>query len=79
MNLTGAFGQLKERKRELERELRAALQEKQKQREHIEQEASFLWRDIHKLREEQRELEEEIAIRREQEKEKTDKETQGKA
>ena len=42
MNLTGAFGQLKERKRELERELRAALQEKQKQREHIEQEASFL-------------------------------------
>lgn len=78
MNLTGAFGQLKERKRELERELRAALQEKQKQREHIEQEASFLWRDIHKLREEQRELEEEIAIRREQEKEKTDKETQGR-
>lgn len=78
MNLTGAFDQLKERRKELERQLKAVLQKKQRQREHKEQEASYIWRDIHKLREEQRCLEEEITVRQEQEREKAERETENK-
>lgn len=78
MNLTGAFDQLKERKKELEKQMKEALQEKQKQRERTEQEASYIWREIHRLREVVQNLEEERKIRQRQEEEKMEKEMSGR-
>ncbi|MGN1165632.1 MAG: ATP-binding protein [Lachnospiraceae bacterium] len=69
LNLDGALNQLKERKKDIEREMRESFRRKQLKREKIEQEASFLWRDVHRLQGEQDNLEEQIAYRMEHRKE----------
>ena len=49
LDLAGALDRLRTKKKEVDREIRGKLQEKQKKRERIEQEASYVWRDIHVL------------------------------
>lgn len=67
MDLEHALMHLKERKKQIEKDIRAELEEKQRQRERTEQEASYVWRDIHKLEDEKGSLEAEIESRREKE------------
>lgn len=45
------------------------MEKRQDKREHISQEMSYVWRDIHKLEEEQAHLEEEIEFRKVRERE----------
>ena len=65
LNLDAALGKLKERRREIDRQIKEDFQKKQTKREQIEQEAAFIWRDIHRLQTERDNLEERIAYRRE--------------
>ena len=67
MDLEHALLNLKERKKQIEREIKAELEEKQRQREKTEQESSYVWREIHKLEGELESLEGEIESRREKE------------
>ena len=69
INLSGALEQLNDRKKALEQEIRKELQEKQQKREQLEQEVSFVWRDVHHLEEELATIEEELAYRMEKEQE----------
>lgn len=79
IDLTAALGSLKTRKKEIEKEIRLALEEKQKKREHTEQEVSYVWRDIHKLQEEKERLTQEIELRKvREEKERQSCEAEGK-
>ncbi len=79
MDITAALGNLKMRKKEIEKEIRLALEEKQKKREYTEQEASYVWRDIHKLQEEKERLTQEIELRKvREEKERENGETEAK-
>ena len=52
INLDAAETALKNRKRDLEREVKEAELEKQRKRERIELEASYVWRDIHHMEKE---------------------------
>ena len=52
IDLDGALNQLNKKKKEVEGEIRKSLQEKQQRRYAIEQETTYLWRDIHKLEQE---------------------------
>lgn len=70
IDLERALAQLKERKKQIEKEIKTELEEKQRQRERTEQEASYVWRDIHKLEDEMENLEAEIKSRREKEEKK---------
>lgn len=65
LDLERAFAKLEERKKEADRESREALRKKQEERERLEQEISYVWRDIHRLSQEQERLGEEIACRKE--------------
>lgn len=58
-----ALAVLKERKKEAEREAGKILEKKQQKREHIDQESSYIWRDIHRLEEEQEQVRERIRQR----------------
>ena len=49
INLDGALSVLNKRKKDTEKEIREELHKKQQKRTEIEQEASYVWRDIHKL------------------------------
>ncbi len=49
IDLAAAQDYLKEKRKDAEREIRTALQKQQRNRERIEQEASYVWRDIHVL------------------------------
>lgn len=69
LNFDGALERLKERRREIDREIKEEFREKQQKRDKIEQEASFVWREVHDLRNEQENLRERIAHREELEKE----------
>lgn len=57
IDLDRAVSLLKQRKKEVEREIRELLQKKQQKRSEIEQEAAYVWRDIHKIEQELEELE----------------------
>lgn len=57
IDLDGALTKLNKRKKDVEKEIREILQQKQQKRYEIEQEKSFVWRDIHKLEQELEELE----------------------
>ncbi len=70
LNLSGALDMLAKQRKDLDKEMKESLQCKQKKREKIEQESTYLWRDIHKLEEERDHLEEELAIRIEKERHK---------
>ena len=65
IDLDGALTKLNKKKKEVEKEIREILQEKQQKRYEIEQEKSFVWRDIHKLEQELEELEAKIEIQKE--------------
>lgn len=67
LNLEKALSVLRERKKEAERAIRRIAGRKQEERDRLELEASFVWRDIHRLTQEKERLEEEAAYRREKE------------
>lgn len=67
LDLERAIARLEERKREAEREIREELRKKQEGRDRLEQEISYVWRDIHRITQEQERLEEEIVCRRSRE------------
>ena len=76
IDLAGALEQLRGRKKILENEIRMEMAQKQQKREKLEQEVSFVWRDVHHLEEELERVEEELAYRlgKEEEKKKRDRE-----
>lgn len=51
-----AIACLEEKKKEVDKEIREALYERQRERETVEQEASFVWREIHRLAEEKEQI-----------------------
>ena len=59
---------LKKRKKDIQREIDFELKKRQEERERLELEASYVWREIHKLQAELQELESEIENKREKEK-----------
>ena len=65
LDLPAALERLEERRRQIDRAKKEFVQKRQKKREQIEQEASYIWREIHKLQEEEDVLEAEIVSRRE--------------
>ena len=65
IDLDGALTKLSKKKKDVEREIREILQEKQQKRYEIEQEKNFVWRDIHKLEQELEELEKKIDAQKE--------------
>ncbi len=73
IDLSAALEKLKNRKKEIDKEINAVLKEKQIQREKIEQESSYVWRDVHKLKEEYEYLNAEIEHRKVQEEPEEDK------
>ena len=58
IDLAGALEQLRGRKKILENEIRMEMAQKQQKREKLEQEVSFVWRDVHHLEEELERVEE---------------------
>jgi hypothetical protein len=64
LNLDGALRKLKERERDIDRQIKADFQKKQEKRERIEQEASYIWREMHGLQTERDTLLERIDYRR---------------
>lgn len=69
IDLTAAQEALLTKKKETEREIRQALLKKQKKRDRVEQEASYIWRDLHHLNSRIEEVREELDCRREEKKE----------
>lgn len=67
MDLQMALEHLKERKKQLEREVKDLLLRKQASREKMEQEASYVWRDVHRLEEEYAHITEKVHQRIEKE------------
>lgn len=57
IHLDKALALLDSRKKEVEKEIRTVLQEKQQKRAVVEQEAAYIWRDIHKIETELEEVE----------------------
>lgn len=66
IDLVAAVEALKEKKKSIDREVKISLQERQYKRERIEQEASYVWRDIHSLEAEIQEAEERLKGREEE-------------
>ena len=60
IDLDGAVTRLQKQKREVEKQIREHLQERQQKKESIEQERSFVWREIHGIEQELEELETQI-------------------
>ncbi len=60
INLNGALNLLNTRKKDVEKEIREMLQEKQQKRSIIEQECNYIWRDIHKIETELEDVEQKI-------------------
>lgn len=69
LDLAAALDYLKDQKKESLRQMQKQMEKRQEEREHISQEMSYVWRDIHKLEEEQVRLEEELKLRKEREQE----------
>lgn len=65
LDLPAALAHLEERRKEVDRERKELAGKRQRRRERIEQEASYVWREIHGLVEEEEALEEEIHLRQE--------------
>lgn len=57
MDLEGAVASLHQKRKNVEREIREHLKEKQEKRHEVEQEAGYVWRDIHRLEQEIQEVE----------------------
>ena len=69
IDLAAAQNALLARRKEIDREEKRMMEERQVQREKLEQEASYVWRDMHRLEEELEDVEEAIACREKREKE----------
>lgn len=65
LNLDEALKKLQDDRKEAERHIREEIRKRQEKRDRVEQELSYIWRDIHHIAEEQELLEEEITNRRE--------------
>ncbi len=65
MDLGRALEHLKEKKKTLEKEIKESLLKKQAERERMEQEASYVWRDVHRLEEEYGRITGELEYRKE--------------
>lgn len=65
LNVEAALKKLQDDRKEAERCIREITRKKQEKRDRVEQELSYIWRDIHRITEEQELLEEEIANRKE--------------
>lgn len=70
LDQTAAMEFLKKRKKEIQKEIDIELQGKREKRDRLEMESSYVWRDVHKLREELEEIEQEIETKRIREEEK---------
>lgn len=57
IDLDGALNMLTKKKKDVEKEIREQLQEKQKKQYEMEQEIAYIWRDIHKFEQELETLE----------------------
>ena len=66
LDLSAALLYLKKRKKDIEKDIDQELRKKQEKRSILEQEASFVWREIHKLKEEELGLEESIRRKKEE-------------
>ena len=66
LDLSAALLHLKKRKKDIEKDIDLELRKKQEKRSMLEQEASYIWREIHKLREEQFQLEDSIRMKKEE-------------
>ena len=64
LDLEAALRRLQEKKKDADKKLRDLIRVRQDKRERLEQELSYIWRDIHRIREEQEYLEEEITARK---------------
>lgn len=73
IDLDEALGVLKNRKKDLDKKAKTAGEEKQAKREKIELEASYVWRDLHRLEKETARAEEECRIYREKSKQREEK------
>lgn len=62
IDLNGALSVLRGEKKEIEKQIRAAAAVKQEKRSRVEQEMSFVWRDIHEMTEELQRIREKIAL-----------------
>lgn len=60
INLSGALNLLNTRKKDVEKDIREMLQDKQQKRSVIEQECNYIWRDIHKIEAELEDVEQKI-------------------
>lgn len=69
IDLDRAVNVLNKKQKEVEKEIRELLQEKQQKRFEIEQEAAYVWRDIHRIEQELEELEVRIEAARERQEE----------
>ncbi len=67
LNLSAAMQKLAERRKSIDKDRNAAQQEKQAKRDRIDQESSYVWRDIHSLQDEISGLDEQISYREENE------------
>lgn len=65
IDLEGAINSLNKKKKETERELDRLNQERKQKRSEMEQEKSYIWRDMHRIEEEIEEVEEKIEIEQE--------------
>lgn len=65
LDIDGALLRLKERRKEIDRQIKEDFRKKQARRERVEQEASYIWREVHRLQTERDNLKERIAYRRE--------------
>lgn len=75
IDLAAAQDMLREQEKELDRQARVHAQERQRRREKIEQEASYVWRDIHRLEEELERVREGLELKQiKEEKEKKERE-----
>ena len=63
IDVSAARAELLEKKKEADREAREMLQRKERKRETLEQEAAHIWRDIHYMDSELKEVELELQYR----------------
>lgn len=66
IDLAAALNLLRDKQKEADKEMRFSLQKKQRERERIEQEASFVWREIHVLETEMEDVEQALESRKEE-------------
>lgn len=66
LNISAAKDTLAAKRKEADRQIRALLQEKQRKREGVEQEAAYVWRELHHMDSEAEEIRREL-VRRESE------------